>query len=433
MSTLAIAVGLLGLVGVVLVVVVFVPAASRRGVTLGLVLVALFGATSDSVPNSVSQAVQIVCAVLLVIALVGAGRGSTSVRPSIAILVCLVVTTLVVTVLNFPAGDLLAIRLALLAVLSALVASRFSRDDLAALLHIVIALAVVEVGLGILEVAVTHQPIPWGYKTYADGSVFDNPNPLLGRSVARVQGTTGHPIPFAVVMALGLAALAGVWRSHGTVYRLFVLAACSAGLLLSGSRSVFLAVAIAGVYLLVTSEQGGRTLRIVVASFAIAIAAILFAAEVADAVTELVGSGSYTNRSGALQSVPALLGRPPLETLFGNGIGNQLELYGRGLLPQDGFFVVDNQLVSSLGSTGVVGAVLTILLFVVGFRRAGRPARAFVLILAVMVFSFDYFVWVSLFTTLAAMVAMPPTSELRGASESVDASVGPPEAARAKR
>lgn len=411
--TTTVLVGLvLGLSAILVVLAVLVPREARRGVIVGLVMIALFGATSDSVPNSVSQLVQIFCAALLVVALVGAPRGAAAVRPTKMIFFVFLALSLLVTALNFPAADLLALRLTALAALTALVVSRFSSRDLRATMYCLIALAVIEVALGLGELLVTQTPIPWGYKVYADGSVFDNPNPLLGRTVARVQGSTGHPIPYAVVMTIGLAALAAVWRSRGVVFRVVVAVSCVLGLVLSGSRSAFVALAVAGVYLLLTSREGSRPLRIVLASFGALLGAIFFFADVADAIGELVGSGSFTNRSGALRSIPALLGRPTAEAIFGNGIGNQIELYQRGLLPQDGFFVVDNQLVTTLAATGVVGVVLMILVFVVGFRRAGRTARPFLLILAVMVFSFDYFVWVSLFTVLALALAIPPAEQL---------------------
>jgi hypothetical protein len=386
--------------------VLLVPARLRRGILVAVSVMILFLATSENVPENVRDVAQAAAAAGFIGSMFG--RSATRPRPAVFVLLLFFFgISFVVTAISFPEADNLAIRISVVGLLGALAVMRFTAFDLRVLLHGLVALALLEFVFGLVELLVTHEPALWGYKIYADGSVFDNPNKLLGQSLVRVQGTTGHPIPYGVVMVLGVVALVAQWRVYAPVFRYLALAACLTGLLLSGSRGVFIALALALVYLLLTSRSTHRATRILSVALIGALALVLFWSDLVEVASVFFDSGSYTNRSGALSSVPLLLDRPALESFFGSGIGSQLTLYARGLLPQNGFLVVDNQLVTTLGTAGLVGLTLLVAVIVVGFRSAPRAAKAMILIFAAMLFSFDFLVWSSMATLFVMVLAMP--------------------------
>lgn len=389
-----------------LLFVILVPARFRRGILVALAVAILFLASSDNVPGNIRDLSNVAAAASFVASMFG----SSPTRPRLAVVVLLVLfvgVSLVVTAISFPAADNLAIQISVISVLAALSVMRFTALDLRVLLHGLVAFALIEFALGMVELLITHEPALWGYKVYANGSIFDNPNKLLGESLVRVQGTTGHPIPYGVVMVTGAVAVIAQWRVYGPVFRFLALGACLAGLLFSGSRGVFIALAISFAYLLLTSRSTHRATRILSVLLLGALALILFWNDLVDVASVFFDSGSYTNRSGALASIPLLLDRPPLETLFGSGIGSQFELYARGLLPQNGFLIVDNQVVTTLGTAGLVGVALLFVLIVVGFLRAPRVARAIILICMAMLFSFDFLVWSSMTALFVIALALP--------------------------
>lgn len=398
---------LVGLVGGLLL-----PADLRRGAALVVTVAALVSASSQSVPDSVRTATVVGVVVLLAGAaasprpwLVPPPRATVATGVLFAVLVVLVL-------LRAPSTIVLMAELAAVGLLVSWTVAAASARDLLLLVRGLVVLGAGQALLGIVELTVLHRPVPWGYEVLADGSVFTSANKILPGDLTRVEGTLGHPIPYAVFLAVCLVVLLSRPRAFPAPVVVLVVVLLSAGLLLSGSRSVVAASLAAGAYLLVTSDRSGRVLNVLVSVVASVVAVWLLLDEIADGVSTLVASGSWENRVGAVASVPGLLGRPALEALLGSGFGSEPELYARGLLPQGGFTVIDNQLVSTLAAFGVVGVLALVAALVVGFARAARMGRAVLLVMVVMLFSFDWFVWFSMSALAFGAAAWAPRPDV---------------------
>lgn len=402
--------GALGMVAVGAVVVLFLvmPPDRRRGLGGLLGVAVLVLAVTSAAPPFVRTAAQFGS---IAVMLAGSWTGSRErTGPSTGI-VALLGAHAAATVFAIATGSGLGLAtvVPLLAVaVAAVVCFRgFGAADLRLFLGGVVWLAGLEGVLGILEYLTTQQPIPWGRPPREDGRVLVLRNTLLPASPPRVAGSLGHPIPYGTVLGLAVLAVVGRWRSTSAVVRWVVLPVVLTGLLLSGSRSVVLGV-VAGVVVLVWTAAGrGRVVRVFALVAGGVVGAVVLGRAIAAMVGHLLTTGSFTNRAGAIESVPELLARPLFQALFGTGYGSELDYYRRGLFAQNGFFVIDNQLVTTLTTVGVVGVVIAVGFFVVGWRRGGRVRRAWLVLFAVMLFSFDYFGWPAVFTLLMATVAWP--------------------------
>ncbi|ROQ39932.1 hypothetical protein EDF46_1567 [Frondihabitans sp. PhB188] len=384
-----------------------VPRDARLGVTLALGVGLLFGATSRNVPETIRDGTLVVATVAVLIAALLSPRPLHSRRAPFGVLAAFFTVMVVTTLAMNPEAQNLVVRISVVSIAFAFAAGRLERRGLAVLLDGLSLLAVIEAVLGAIEFFVTGEPIPWGRRVAEDGSFFDDTNKLLGGSSLRVQGTTEHPIPYAVVLLVGALALGVRWAAHASLLRVAAVALIGLGLVLSGTRSAIVALALGGAYLVLSSEASTRVLRVTVVALGGLVGAAVFLPVIADAVSTLLSSGSYENRAGALESVPRLLGQDFAHVLLGNGAGSEPGLYANGLLPQTGFQNVDNQLVTSLATTGVLGAGLLIAAFLTGFASAARPGRVLILALATMLFSFDYLAWSSMAALMAVAICLP--------------------------
>ncbi|ROS78260.1 hypothetical protein EDF24_1034 [Curtobacterium sp. PhB130] len=397
--------------------IVLVPVDARRGAAVVLALVLLLVGAGSAAPAIVRDAVVFGSAAVLLIGLLAGGRRPARGGPVIAIAVVFLVVVQTVTILNASFATLQFTRLAVLAVLALVAVSGFTARERRMLLTAFITIGVVEAGLGLVEFAVTHRPIPWGNRVYADGSEPSLRNPVLPGSLLRVSGTLGHPIPYSIVLGLAFVALIATARQRPRLLSVTIGAALSAGVLLSGSRTTLIALALALGFLLWTSDATGRAVRILIVTVGVLLGLVVFWPALGASVDRLLGSGSYTNRAGAFEAVPALLGRDPLEMLFGSGYGTDMLLYQRGLFPQNGFWIIDNQLVTTLGTEGLIGLLLVVGFLVTSFLRGDRTRRAFLLILFVTLFSFDYFGWTVVFFLLMVVLALPTARDVERPAE----------------
>ena len=388
------------------------PSDLRRGVALVAAVAVLVSASSPSAPESVRTAA--VVGVVVLLAGAAASPRSWFVPPPRATVAtgALFVVLVVLVLLRAPSTIVLMAELAAVGLLVSWTIATASARDLLLLVRGLVVLGVGQALLGIVELTVLHRPVPWGYKVRADGSVFAGPNRILPGDLTRVEGTLGHPIPYAVFLAVCLVVLLAHPRLLPSPVVLALTSLLVVGVLLSGSRSVVAALVAALTHLLVTSAQSRRLLNVITSAVASVVVVWLLEGEIADGFVTLINSGSWENRVGALASVPGLLGRPPLEALLGSGFGSEPELYARGLLPQGGFTVIDNQLVSTLAAFGVVGVLALVAALVVGFARAARVGRALLLVMAVVLFSFDWFVWFSMAALAFGAAAWAPRPDV---------------------
>ena len=289
---------------------------------------------------------------------------------------------------------------ALLVLGCALLAAHCDRADLQLLVRGVVLLALVELAVATAS-ALFGMPAPWGYLG-TPGSTFET-NPLLPAVGGRATGSMSHPIPFGTLMAVAAVLCVPRLAAWRLPVRLGIAAACCAGVALSGSRSAALAL---GLALLATVLIPG-ILRISPAWRTVAVLAVTGALIAVDAaelpvVAGLQGTGSLTHRLAALDAAGRLADRSPAQTLFGSGQGSLRDLFDAGLLQRDGFFAVDNQLVTTFAVAGLAGVVALVAAVAVSLLRGHRSSRPAALLMVVMFGSFDVLEW----TATAVLVAV---------------------------
>jgi hypothetical protein len=387
-----------------LVSALLVPAAARRGAALATALALLVGTASSAAPEGVrTGAVYGAIGVIAVAAILAAGAPLT--RRGVVIVGMTAVSfalALVTTAVGYPDAVGLTVRVGALAVGAVWCVLRASPADLRVLGAGAVVLGLLEVVLGVVEFA-TGSPVPWGQRQ-RDVNDYVLVNTLLPGGLERVQGTLGHPIPYGVVLCVAFVVTIASGRRAPLPGRVLVAVALACGMLLSGSRSVVLAAVLAGAVLLVSSSGGRGVVRGAAALLGVVVAVVVFVDELGVASDRFLASGSYENRAGTIGSVPRLLGRPLLEVVFGSGVGTVERLYDEGVFPRDGFWVLDNQLVTTLATQGVLGVVLSTAVLIVALATRDPLARALCAVFVGMLVTFDYVFWPSM-TVLASGAA----------------------------
>ena len=393
-------------------VIFLVPISHVRGVAVSIGFFLLLSFTSPAVPGWFRHTAILVTVAMLVIAVLRAKPilhpNRSSLRLVSAWYFFLIVTTLVGN-----ADDIgLLISLAAVAISAATIASRFTPSDLQMLLRGIVGVALLEVCLGVIEM-ITKKPIPWGYGVYSNGLEVQLPNPFLGDLMVRVEGSTGHPIVFGVVMLIALCIVMLTPAISSIFWRIILTLVFTLGFVVSGTRIALVAAALVAGYRIATSRNGGRWRGIGV-GIAVTVAGFVFSTEVGEKVSDLVGSGSFTNRLGAIKSIPGLMERGLFEVFSGNGYGSEAQLFESGYLQQNGFGIIDNQFVTTLAIGGVFGLLGLIGVLVAGFRNSDGLVRALMIVMIVMMFSFDYLRWPVMVLLFGTFVSLPTIWTAKG-------------------
>lgn len=372
----------------------------RRGVVVAIVLAIQAIAWSQVVPIDIRNAVIVASYILLIFAALAprAERHRRSL-PVLALTAAYFGMGIVATYLGYPSGTGLLLRLAMLCLLLIVVVRQFTSFDLRALLDGLLASAFLQAASGLIEFVIG-QPVLWGYKTYENGRALYNENPLLGDTVVRIQGTTSHWIPFAVLISAGVLALVLGWGRYHAVIRVAGLVLFPVSLVLSGARSAMLGLLAALILLLLTSTAANALLRKIVFGIGALLVLVVAAPDLMAGFDEFLTTGSFINRMGNVAAAPSLISRPFLQSFFGSGADSEAGLFAQGLLLQNGFNVIDNQLVTTLATQGILGLGLLVALFAAGFVRTGRIGRSFLVMMVFLMFSFDYFKFTSMLTLL---------------------------------
>lgn len=408
---------LAGGAGVLLVAAVFtliVPPRVVRGVALSLAFFLLTYGGNNTAPPEVWQGLFIASIALLSLALLRSRAPVAGGKQFVLISVwwgwlgigTLLSGSLAVTTMILYLG---------LALLAAYVTSSLDATELRIFYAAIVLTAIFQVLLGLSEVIANVEPV-WGYR----GGTRDNP---FLDGYARSQGTLGHPIPFALLQGIAFIVAwsnPARWKQR---WRLIALMCLAVGLTIGGTRSVMLSLA--GAILVHVASNGKltswlRTLYLFVAGVVILVNVDVGIVRIAE---ELVVSGSWSHRLGAFESVPNLLARPPLEAWFGYGFGSESLLYDRRYMQQTYLRVVDDMFVYALGTMGIAGLILLVVVAIVAIVFAGRTARAVLVLMVGMFFSFDVFAWMytgivfSIFATLPRSV--PPVEGLKAPETSL--------------
>lgn len=210
-------------------------------------------------------------------------------------------------------------------------------------------------------------------------------NPFISGMI-RGQATVEHPLVAGFVCVVGLFA---VLRSRAKApLKIVVVLLMLAGVLATGS-STTVVVAAAGIlgWLLVVR---GRISFLRVGFMILVGAGVVVLSIAPTALLDDVFGSQSAHRLNSLRAVPRLLfERSLLESLFGSGFGSARNLYGRGIIDDDGFFAIDNQFVTILASAGVIGFVLFTIFVVRVFLSARTQDRVYFVFLLAVFFGFD--------------------------------------------
>lgn len=321
---------------------------------------------------------------------------------------------LVSTSLVNPEGLSVLLQFGLIGVMTVVVGSKMGPQDRQVFMAGLVLLAGAHSLLSVSEL-LGQEPFLWGYGKTTDGTDVILANPFLGGTVPRAQSTMGHPIAAATLVAVGLLMLLLRRKSYRPASFVLLLSVLVVGILLTGTRSVVVAIGLAlAFFYFMSSESRNKAVRYLTVAVIIA-AFIAVDLGVSTLVDQLMDSGSYTNRAGALESVPMLFTRDPSEVIWGSGFGSEPLLFSEGYFQQNGFNIVDNQLVTTLATAGVVGLLGLSAIYLYTFSKAGTYVRTLLIFMTAMLFSFDYLRWHVMVVLLFAIIGMSfsMTSEKR--------------------
>lgn len=398
MSPLLLFGGAVAILAVVLLMIA-VPPRLIRGVAVSFTVVAASFGLANFAPDSVRPPVAMAAIGVLVLALVRSRAAASGGVRFWAVTAWWVFISLSVLLTGSYGTNRIVLYFGL-ATLAAYVASSLDRAELRMVYATIAGLAAVQVGLAFVEILVLPEPI-WGYT----GKIRFNP--FTNDIYARAQGTFGHPIVFAVYLGIAMIVAWSNPARWSQKWRLVNLTVATVGLALSGTRSAVAAVAV-GLLVHVALNRSLMTwLRSLIGVGAVVIVLLNIDIGIGTIVANLLESGSWTHRLGALESVRALLDRPPMEAWFGNGFGSEAILYDRGLMQQTYLRAVDNMLVYALGTTGIVGLSVLLAFWTVAFCFADRTIKAVLAMLFAMFFSFDLFTWMNAGVITSLMIGLP--------------------------
>jgi O-antigen ligase len=199
-----------------------------------------------------------------------------------------------------------------------------------------------------------------------------------GRRLLRAQATFGHPAPLASFLAA--SAGAALWafpipRSLlARLGRILLLGILITGIAATLTRGATLALILAVAPGLV-ARRTDRRVKLWVLLGGVVIALALLPTPLGKAVISYGGDvdelAHSPGRVATVRSLPEILSAPPLHVLFGWGGNSRETLYDRKILEaSNNFDVIDNQYVSVLTETGVLGLTVFLAMLLLALRVA---------------------------------------------------------------
>jgi hypothetical protein len=153
---------------------------------------------------------------------------------------------------------------------------------------------------------------------------------------------------------------------------------------------------VAAVLIVLRGGRSGMMARTPLVISGGALVAVFVLPFISSTVSEFMDTGSYTHRFGALESLSRLFEyREGVSVLIGDGAGSVPRLFFQGLLQNDGLQAVDNQVITSLVETGVIGLAILAVVLGVALRRATAGVTVALVVCLVQASVFDALVWPS--------------------------------------
>jgi hypothetical protein len=239
-------------------------------------------------------------------------------------------------------------------------------------------------------------------------------NLILGDWTNRAQGTLGYPIPFAAFLtaAFFVALLSGVIRNR--VVLISILLLLMTGIMLSGTRSAAVALAVGLASWCVSLLISARVQRKRLPGLVLAIIATLVVGAAGGAFfvrSLLIGDFSLLHRSAVIDTAWGLGELPLPRLLFGSGYNSATRLFDEGILRTGGLQVIDNALISQVIASGLIGLVLLLVVLVLAVKRAGIATRSVLVAIVAFYFFFDVMSWHAMTGILFAAIGFAVTTK----------------------
>jgi hypothetical protein len=226
----------------------------------------------------------------------------------------------------------------------------------------------------------------------------------------RSQGTLAQPLVLALLCIVAVALLLS--RRHGTRRGMIIpgIIILTAGVVAAGSRSALALIAV-----LIAFSIGRRIWSVLTIAVGLGLLGVVSLAAggffSSYVWTNFLRGDSLSHRNGALSSIPGLIHEQSIAAVtLGNGYFSAPALFARGLLQRGNFYAIDNQLVTSIVETGILGLILLCVACCILFSRAGQY-RMLIFTVVAFFFTFDLLSWPSaatLFAFGAALVIRQP-------------------------
>lgn len=230
----------------------------------------------------------------------------------------------------------------------------------------------------------------------ADGTdnISHRVNAIMPLLIGRSMGSTAQPIPYGMLLAF--CVIVCFWFALKNRSKLLwgLVAFGVIGMTFSGTRSAFVALAIAVAVWIVTKVRWTRTAFVLLAVALVAVVVALGGAVLFLSKSGALTTDSFLHRSGVLGTAGDLLARNPLDVVIGSGYQSVEYLLKSGIVRgAPGIFVFDEEFVRTLACLGLVGFILLVLAFARGIALGTDLSRMLTIFIAASFFTFDGYSW----------------------------------------
>lgn len=380
-------------------------------VVINVVLVVLIPIFSIHSFGALKYAIPAACAVASAIAVIRRGGVHVFKAPGIAALfIPFLALTWVVTAQNhdsFGPRNLLIFTVLMLPVLG--LSSILSAGERRTVFKWIVGMAAFESLIAIGEQLHKTAPI-WGYQNVTATFTGSRQHSEIFTSLFRSQGTLFSPLPLAFLLVIAFGLLSTKLLTFENARRRFALLVLLLGAtVLVGSRSALVTELLVIIFTAGKQRSWGinRVLLLAVLSVLLVISIFGFNVGHSTVVNNFTGSYSVSQRQDSISSVPKLLTeQSEKDEWLGNGYYSEARMFTTGLLPTDGFTAIDDQLVTTLSESGIIGSLLMIALYILAMARTNRQMRVVLVSALGVFFAFDIFLWPSSTVLMAVILGI---------------------------
>jgi len=213
----------------------------------------------------------------------------------------------------------------------------------------------------------------------------------------RAQATLGHPLVLAIFLGFGIF-ISISSRNKSVSMKAFEVAALLLGIYASGSSSVLITVLLSCLVLVIrfTASRLRRGLLIMTGILTITVGYTYLESSVSAVLSDVSGQSALHRLNSLLSISNLVFTRDVFSAMLGSGQGSVDSLFSKGIIENSVTHAIDNQLVHSLATMGLIGLAVVLTVFGLALVRSWKlkdtsfPAIVFVVL---MFFSFDLLAW----------------------------------------